>query len=441
MSHDALYNMHELHSQLMLDRNGISKSFVSYMLSIPRILVHLLPHPLLQSLETLLKVASSPVTLHYNTVFNVGDFYLSTLSLRHGLFEREPIIPCGFLLHSRLQNDHRYFIQMLINEVPLLLSKRINIVTDREFKCSDIFPCGNHLYCWNHLVRDLQWHLKGPCNCSADEINYFVNLFRKLQSIERSDKFCHQWLSARENNHFHKKPKVLNYFENKLLPVFKKYASIWVLRDAQVRNPSNGITNNPSESFNSVLHRLQQWKQVPLDVITVSLYYLSSYYQREITRSIHQCGIWQLKGEYDFLLRESSTMPRLPLVWDPKDIVEKVSASHSCDEQINATVLPQSTGTSITKSAPVKNDTHLGLANNAVSLNRVRPFGDGTWIVMEADGVTPRSVKLHPKPFCSCVATRTCFHITACRMMAGLPLEYSGKMNATEVQRRKMSHR
>lgn len=88
-------------------------------------------------------------------------------------------------------------------------------------------------------------------------------------------------------------------------------------------------------------------------------------------------------------------MPRLPLVWDPNDIVEKVSASHSCDEQINATVLPQSTGSSITTSPPVKNDTHLGLPNDAVSSNRLKPFGDGTWIVMEADGVTPHSVKLH----------------------------------------------
>lgn len=61
-------------------------------------------------------------------------------------------------------------------------------------------------------------------------------------------------------------------------------------------------------------YSLQQWKQVLLDVITVSLYYLSSYYQCEITQSIHQCGIWQLKGEYDSLRRESSTMPRLPLV-------------------------------------------------------------------------------------------------------------------------------
>ena len=119
MSHDALYNMHELHSQLIQEHNGVSKSFVIHMLSIPRIVVHLIPHLLLHSLETLLKVSSSPVTLHYDTVFNVGDFYLSTVSFRNCLFEKEPIIPCGFLLHSRrLQQDHRDFIQMLTKELP-----------------------------------------------------------------------------------------------------------------------------------------------------------------------------------------------------------------------------------------------------------------------------------------------------------------------------------
>ena len=169
--------MHELHSQLIQEHNGVSKSFLSHMLSIPRIVVHLIPHLLLHSLETLLKVSSPPVTLHYDTVFNIGDFYLSTVSFQNCLFEKEPIIPCGFLLHSRrLQQDHRDFIQMLTKELPLLITKRLNIVTDQEFKFSDLFPCGTHLYCWNHIRKDLQWHLKSRCNCTADEIYYFVNL-------------------------------------------------------------------------------------------------------------------------------------------------------------------------------------------------------------------------------------------------------------------------
>ena len=47
---------------------------------------------------------------------------------------------------------------MLTNEVPLMLSKRINMVTDREFKFSDIFPCGNQKHLvgiFNGILKDL----------------------------------------------------------------------------------------------------------------------------------------------------------------------------------------------------------------------------------------------------------------------------------------------
>ena len=83
------------------------------------------------------------------------------------------------------------------------------------------------------------------------------------------------------------------------------------IKSTSYKNPYNGISNNPSESFNAILHRLQKWKQVPSDVITVSLYDMSSYYHREITRLLHQCGMWELKDGFDFLKREPAMMPHL----------------------------------------------------------------------------------------------------------------------------------
>ena len=79
----------------------------------------------------------------------------------------------------------------------------------------------------------------------------------------------------------------LNYFESKLLPAFKMHSSIWVLKSAGVLNPHNGVTNNPSESMNAVLHSLQNWKQVPLDIICTSLYHLCAYYHRVYTTVVH----------------------------------------------------------------------------------------------------------------------------------------------------------
>ena len=108
-----------------------------------------------------------------------------------------------------------------------------------------------------------------------------------------------------------------------MIPIFKAHSSIWVLERAGIANPNKGITNNPSESFNSVLHSLKQWKQVPLDVACVSLFHLTTYYQREVERGLHQCGSMRLKEEYIFYQREPSLMPHMAPVIEPKDIVSR----------------------------------------------------------------------------------------------------------------------
>ena len=123
------------------DRKGASKDFVTHITIHPRVIVHLLLQPLLDSLDHLLKVNSDsePTVLHYDTVFNIGDFYLSTLTFRHGIFAGNPIIPCAYFIHSRrFHSDHQLFLEAVTDVVHSLLSKRIVIVTDREFKLSNI---------------------------------------------------------------------------------------------------------------------------------------------------------------------------------------------------------------------------------------------------------------------------------------------------------------
>ena len=53
---------------------------------------------------------------------------------------------------------------------------------------------------------------------------------------------------------------------------------------ARISNAEIGLTNN--ESMNSVIGRLQQWKQIPVDVTVTSLHHLCIYYSREICSSM-----------------------------------------------------------------------------------------------------------------------------------------------------------
>lgn len=59
-------------------------------------------------------------------------------------------------------------------------------------------------------------------------------------------------------------------------------------------DPMSGITNNQSEGFNSVLKRIQNFKEVPVDSAILSLYHLQSYYwnewQRGLAGTMHTCS-------------------------------------------------------------------------------------------------------------------------------------------------------
>lgn len=392
ISHDELYNIYHLCFQLKfcgrLDRQV---DFVSRFTLHPRILVHLMAYPLISSMNQLLKVANEPVSLHCDTLFNMGDYYLSTLSYRHGIFKGEPIVPAAFFIHSRrFHNDHLDFFKSFTAMLPSILTKKINIITDREFQLNGAFPIANHLFCWNHIENDLLWYLKDSCNASPEDINYFVKNETEIE-------FDREWEDVKNMDRFSAKPKVLNYFVNNLIPVFKGHAAIWLLKEAGIHNPDRGITNNPSESMNAVLKRLKEWKQVPLDVICLSLYHLSIYYYRELERSIHQCGQWEVKEEFDYLRREPSLIPKLPVVITPKDIVEKVRMSSLDISLVMEEMKEESPQNNINTG-----NTQVGLAYTALKDSRVNLVGDGSFVVKEADDMTRRIVTLFPKETCSC---------------------------------------
>ena len=385
-------------------------------------------HPLLGSLEFLLNICSKPVVLHYDTVFNVGDYYLSTLTFNNSLFVGEPIIPCAYLVHSRrYHSDHKAFLSDIVDNVPGQKTKEVNIITDKEFKFADVFPVGNHLFCWNHIQNDVHWYLKNHAKCTAEELNQFVNAFQQLIHNQVTEaEFEVEWNKLKNTDLFMSKPTIIHYSENSLIPMFKLHAAIWILKSAGISNPNEGVTNNCSESMNAVLHRLQQWKQVPLDVIAVSLYHFSVFYYREIERSVHQCGRWEVKEEYDHCKRDPSLMPRLEAVPDPQQIVNMCMNAKSTAGIVADEV----------KDTSVSSSGHLGLAQAAITANRVKLVQNGAWVVTEAEGTTPHAVTLFPKETCTCSSTKTCYHITACRLMVGLPPQLLGGTNIAELQRR-----
>ena len=202
------------------NRKGEEKDFITRITLHPRIIIHLMPCTLLDSLDQLVKVSDNPTTLHYDTLFNVGDYYLSTLSFRHTLFTGNPIVPAAFLIHTRrFHSDHKEFLETLTLSVNSVLTKQVNIVTDREFQLGNMFPNGTHLYCWNHIENDLLWYLKNKANCTAEEVNYFVNALKALMLNNDTEiDFDREWEKLRNNECFSQNSKICKYFTDNLIP-------------------------------------------------------------------------------------------------------------------------------------------------------------------------------------------------------------------------------
>ncbi len=65
-----------------------------------------------------------------------------------------------------------------------------------------------------------------------------------------------------------------------------EHAGRWNLEKQGVYNPLSGLTNNQSEGFNSILKRMQSWKEIPIDTALLSLYHLQVYYRNEWQRRL-----------------------------------------------------------------------------------------------------------------------------------------------------------
>ena len=259
ISHNGIYNTYQLCFQLQLkDRKGEPQNFLRNFQVYPTVCVHMVPHPLLENLEMLLKVSTTPVTLHYDTVFNMGDFYLSTLVFRNAIFKKDPITPVAFFIHSRrFQEDHMLFMKTIRKSLPLLASKKILMVTDREFDFSDVFPMCLNVFCWNHLERDFHFYLKNSANCKPSEISYYANSFKALMIEENEDDFDSSWSITKAS---FTNPTVLRYFEQKLLPAFKEHSSIWKLREMGVSELMIGqdISDHTKPNMTLLTQRVRQ---------------------------------------------------------------------------------------------------------------------------------------------------------------------------------------
>ena len=126
ISHDALYNIHEIAYDL--------PDFVWTIQTYPDVIVVCGMKDIMDQMDRILQIESQSKQLFsYDTTFNIGDFFVSPLLFRHTIFKESPVIPGLFLIHERkLQKKHEILFEMAAIKVSALTQRVFPIVTDEE---------------------------------------------------------------------------------------------------------------------------------------------------------------------------------------------------------------------------------------------------------------------------------------------------------------------
>ena len=191
LSHDALYNLHELCYDL--------ETFVQKIVTHPDLIVICGLNPMLKNVNRLLSITDGHLQhlLSYDTTFQLGDFYVSPLLFRNVLFSKFPIMPVAFLVHERkLRYCHEEMFRVIAKELPSLVngSQMIPMVTDDE-KAFDIIeshlPKVRRLLCWNHIINGAKLWLRQH-GATSSEVPVYVSDIRDLLHQESASEYVNQ---------------------------------------------------------------------------------------------------------------------------------------------------------------------------------------------------------------------------------------------------------
>jgi hypothetical protein len=99
---------------------------------VPSLSVVLLNDELMREWQNLIATGSTCL-MSYDTTYNLGDFYVSFLTVRHWRFEGDPLFVLGCLIHHKRNRDsHDIFFSHLKKSFPNIDSENLVIVTDRQ---------------------------------------------------------------------------------------------------------------------------------------------------------------------------------------------------------------------------------------------------------------------------------------------------------------------
>ena len=366
------------------------------------------------------------VTFAYDTTFNIGDYYVSTLVTRHIHFENDPVIPVGFMLHERkLFSTHQLFFKICSELIPLINKSKSVFIVDREKTLTkainNVLPGATIVKCCNHIKADVKSFLYKCKATPTDRVVYVNDVGRLLNAHDLCEyQQIFSDVSSKWSNAF------IQYYKKNIEEDLCNHSSRWVLERLALYSEDSGITNNISESFNTVLKSLCRPK-LPADLMVVTAYQLTLSSVSEIRRGYANVGNYILRPEYSDLKLNKCDIENHNMVTDLKTFLDIVKGRISANlnkrnkEDMSFTSKKQSTpdlsNYEHSYCAPVTDDMRkcapqTVLADVAVLEKRVIYVNSANCYVVTGHQGKKYAVQLDPE-VCQCPTKRHCYHIMA----------------------------
>ena len=323
----------------------------------------------------------------YDTTFNLGDFYVTTLVAQLGQLHERPIIPIAFMMHERkFQKLHEEFCCTIAKLLPTSVTARtFNICTDGEAGCSNAvktaFPHWNVFSCWNHILRDIEFWLKKHGG-AKDDATVYKSQVQDILNCATDDEYqmtvdSHRctWSKA-----------FADHFD---ADIEKKVVTSFKCRLRQCGIDKDSITNNNSECMNAVIKRFQDYKEVGVDKLVFAMYRLQLSYGLQINKS--------LRGFGPYVCVDGVTAPEmhLPECTEYDDMLAMLGDANFSHR------IPDT----VTEVSHVLKVIHIP-EQQAISVSI--PSG------------AVHSVRLFPKESCTCPVSSGCCHVLAAKKSVGM---------------------
>ena len=321
----------------------------------PDIQVHLMTEGAVQEIARLasFKVAGTkPLLFHYDTTFNCGAYYVSTLSMRHDLMKHthdskqrggsgEPIVPVAFMVHqTRPTHLHRDFLQkmdFILNEASkgdFRAAKKV-LVTDREFP-EGIWPGVPTVYCWRHLSQNIDRYVKNKAMSTEDGKLAQESFFRLANSKSQEDyrKNLDQMVSSKRGPWAN--PVFSAYMQVQMGKTLAVNTGKWHLEKLNLEHIERGMTNNAAEGANNAL---KSWLRIQNRFLGESTNKFELYSVMQACKRYSDVEFNKIARAYyckpsEYRLKTAArpvfamdpkTMPPLPPIENPHEVIKEIN--------------------------------------------------------------------------------------------------------------------